>query len=132
MKKICFAVLFVLFMTVTAYAEININTATKDELNSLAGIGPIKAEAIVKHRQEKGPFKSIDELKNVYGIGDKLFDQIKSDVTVGSLDAVAEVKSTAEANATTAQAEVKAQEKVVKAPTADKKAESLPVQQQKQ
>ncbi len=129
MKKICFAVLFVLFMTVTAYAEININTATKDELNSLAGIGPIKAEAIVKHRQEKGPFKSIDEIKNVYGIGDKLFDQIKSDVTVGSLDAAAEAKSTAKANATTAQAEVKAQDKAAQAPAADKKAESLPVQQ---
>lgn len=129
MKKICFAVLFVLFMTVAAYAGININTASKEELNSLAGIGPIKAEAIMKHRQEKGPFKSIDELKNVYGIGDKLFDQIKSDVTVGSLDAAAEVKSTAGVNATTAQAEVKTQEKAAKAPAADKKAENLPVQQ---
>jgi competence protein ComEA len=124
MKKMCFAVLFVLFMTVAAYAEININTATKDELNSLAGIGPMKAEAIVKYRQEKGPFKSIDELKNVYGIGDKLFDRIKSDVTVGNVDAATEAKSTAKANATTAQEEVKAQEKAAQAPATDKKAEN--------
>ncbi|MCW5205398.1 helix-hairpin-helix domain-containing protein [Desulfobulbus sp. F5] len=129
MKKMCFAVLFVLFMTVAAYAEININTATKDELNSLAGIGPIKAEAIVKHRQEKGPFKSIDELKNVYGIGDKLLDRIKSDITVGNVDVATEAKSTAKANATTAQAEVKAQEKSAQAPATNKKAENLPVQQ---
>ncbi|QCD45485.1 ComEA family DNA-binding protein [Campylobacter mucosalis] len=62
------------------FAVVNINTATKEELMSISGIGEAKADAIIQHRKNT-PFKSIDELKNVNGIGDKVFDKIKGDVS---------------------------------------------------
>lgn len=65
-------------------AAVDINTADKAALGTLKGIGPAKAEEIIKYRQEKGPFKSVDELKNVKGIGDKILEAIKADVTVGN------------------------------------------------
>jgi competence protein ComEA len=71
-----------------ANAAVDINTADKTVLGTLKGIGPAKAEAIIKYRQEKGSFKTVDELKNVNGIGDKIFEAIKSDITVGDDPAV--------------------------------------------
>ncbi len=67
-----------------ANAAVDINTADKEALGTLKGIGPAKAEEIIKYRSEKGHFKSIDELKSVKGIGDKIFETIKSDITVGN------------------------------------------------
>ena len=62
-------------------APVNINSAdSKTIATSLAGIGSSKAEAIVKYRSENGPFKSIEDIKNVKGIGSKIFDKIKSDL----------------------------------------------------
>lgn len=62
---------------------ININTASMAELMSIKGIGEAKARAIVEHREKHGPFKTVDELKNVSGIGDKLLATLKPQVTVG-------------------------------------------------
>lgn len=59
---------------------ININTADSDELNKINGIGKSKAEAIIKYREENGGFKSIEEIKNVSGIGDATFEKIKSSI----------------------------------------------------
>lgn len=61
--------------------KVNINTATIDELMTLSGIGESKAKSIIKYREET-PFKTIEELKNVQGIGDNLFAQIKENITV--------------------------------------------------
>ncbi|MFK5655051.1 helix-hairpin-helix domain-containing protein [Lactobacillus delbrueckii subsp. bulgaricus] len=61
---------------------INLNTATASDLQKLNGIGEKKAEQIVAYRQEKGSFKSIDELKEVSGIGDKTFAAIKDQLTI--------------------------------------------------
>lgn len=61
---------------------INLNTATASDLQKLNGIGEKKAEQIIAYRQEKGSFKSIDELKEVSGIGDKTFAAIRDQLTI--------------------------------------------------
>ena len=52
-------------------ALVNINTADETQLTALQGIGPTKAKAITQYRQEHGPFKSVDDLKKVSGIGEQ-------------------------------------------------------------
>lgn len=61
---------------------ININTADEELLQTLSGIGPVTAEKIVSYRTTYGAFSSIDDLKEVNGIGDKTFDQIRDYITV--------------------------------------------------
>lgn len=60
---------------------ININTATKDQLLTISGIGESKAISIINYREET-KFNSIDEIKNVSGIGESLFEKIKTNITV--------------------------------------------------
>ena len=62
--------------------KINIKTANSAELDSLSGIGPSKAEAIIKYREENGNFKTIEEIKNVTGIGEGLFEKFKENITI--------------------------------------------------
>ena len=62
--------------------KINLNTAGTSELTSLGGIGESRAEDILSYRQEHGPFQSIEEIKNVPGIKDTIFEKIKDDITV--------------------------------------------------
>lgn len=66
----------------SAAGKVNLNTATAADLQKLNGIGERKAEQIIAYREQKGGFKSIDELKEVSGIGDKTFDALKDQVTV--------------------------------------------------
>lgn len=61
---------------------VNINTADETGLTTLSGIGPAKAAAIIAHREEHGPFASIEALKDVTGIGDKTFDQLKESISI--------------------------------------------------
>lgn len=82
MKKL-FQILFVWLVAVQcAFAAINLNTATQEELDKLPGIGPAKAKAIVDDRSKNGPFKTIEDLKRVKGIGAATFDKLKADITV--------------------------------------------------
>ena len=60
---------------------ININSATQEELMTLPGIGESKAKDIITYRSEK-PFKSIEDIKNVPGIGESLFAKIKENITI--------------------------------------------------
>lgn len=64
-------------------ALVNINTADEAQLTGLQGIGPTKAKAITQYRQEHGPFKSVDDLKKVAGIGEKTLAALKPFITVG-------------------------------------------------
>ena len=59
---------------------ISINTATKEELMTLTGIGEAKAIAIINYRNEHGLFNSIEDIKNVTGIGEKMFEKIKNNI----------------------------------------------------
>ena len=63
-------------------SKVNINTATQTELETLTGIGPSIAAKIIQYRKENGKFNSIDELKNISGIGDSKFDDIRNEVVV--------------------------------------------------
>lgn len=60
---------------------ININTATKEELLTISGIGESKANNIIKYRETNGKFNSIEDIKNVDGIGDNLYETIKIYIT---------------------------------------------------
>lgn len=61
---------------------INLNTATESELETLTGIGVSTAKKIIDYRKKNGKFKSIEEIKNVSGIGDAKYAAIKEDITV--------------------------------------------------
>src|ERR1700712_6098329 len=82
MKQI-FALITVLFLSIgLAFAAVNVNTATQQELQSLNGIGPVKAKAIVDYRTKNGPFKSVDDIDNVPGIGKGTMAKIRNDVSL--------------------------------------------------
>ena len=65
-------------------AAVNINSATAEELKALPGIGPSKAAAIVAYREQNGSFKSVDDLKNVKGIGEGILAKLREEATVGA------------------------------------------------
>ena len=77
MKKFLFTLCMLFFFAVSAMAAVNINTADVKSLETLPGVGASKAQAIVDYRAAHGNFKSVDDLKNVKGIGDKIIEQIK-------------------------------------------------------
>ena len=102
MRQFSFVVLFVLLAASAQLVEarqtksggakaaaavtspVNINTATAAQLQGLPGIGARTAQTIVDHRQKNGPFKKVEELMNIKGIGEKSFLKLKPMVTVGA------------------------------------------------
>ena len=85
LMKHCVVALAFALCSSSALAAINLNTATKDDLIALPGIGPAKAQAILDYRSTRGQFKSIEEVKDVKGIGAKRFEKIKGELKlVGS------------------------------------------------
>ena len=59
---------------------VNINTATLEELKTLNGVGDSKAKSIIEFREQSGGFKSKEDIKNVTGIGEKMFERIKEQI----------------------------------------------------
>jgi competence protein ComEA len=83
MKKWFGGLLAGLLFSLSAWAAVDLNSATQSELEAVKGIGPAKAKAIVEHRQKSGPFKSVDELEKVKGFGKASVDKLRKDLTVG-------------------------------------------------
>lgn len=123
MRKLL-ALLAGLLLTGFVWAAVNINTATKEELDVLPGVGPAKAQAIIDYRKQNGPFKSIEDLKKVSGIGDATFEKLKGQISVSGA-------GVSKATAPAAPAKVDSKPAVAvptstSAPAAPTKAESKP------
>ncbi len=91
MKKLL--LIFVAFFAFSGFAiaAVNLNTASKEELDTVKGIGPKKAGAIIEYRKKNGPFRTVDDLKKVPGFGDKSVEKMRSELTVdGAAPAKAE------------------------------------------
>jgi competence protein ComEA len=82
MKKVLCLLVISLFFSVNAYSVVNINTASQEELESIKGIGPSKAKAIIDYRKKNGQFKSINDLDNVNGIGAATLEDARKDITL--------------------------------------------------
>ena len=81
MKKLLLVLVACFTFAINAFAMVNINTANQAELESIKGIGPAKAKAIIDYRT-KTPFKSVDELGKIKGFGKKSIDKIRKDISV--------------------------------------------------
>lgn len=86
MKKSVMALLAGLMMIAgSAFAAgVNLNTADKNELMSLTGVGASKAEAIIAYRKASGPFKSVEDLQKVQGIGPATLEKNAGNMTVAA------------------------------------------------
>lgn len=82
MKKVWSALLVLMLLCGSLFAAVNINKANESELSKLKGIGGAKAKAIVEYRTKNGAFKSVDDLAKVNGIGPKILENIKKEITV--------------------------------------------------
>ncbi len=95
MQKPLFVLLacFVLTGLAQADALVNINTASQKQLESINGIGPKMAQAIIEHRRKHGKFKNVDELDKVKGFGKKGIERLRAQVTVEDTSGVPPVPS---------------------------------------
>ena len=73
--------------TAVSMGSVNLNNATAAQIAALPGIGPKTADLVVQYRQKNGPFKKIEEIMNVKGIGEKSFLRIKDRLTVADAKA---------------------------------------------
>ncbi len=82
-----------LFIGTSVFAQVNVNTASAEELSALKGIGEKKAAAIIKYRKANGKFKSVSELVNVLGIGEKILKNLGRDVRVSGRTDLTKLKN---------------------------------------
>src|SRR5262245_8018965 len=124
MKKLLLVLIAWIATIGVAFGAVNINTATKEQLDSLKGIGPTKAQAIIDYRTKHGPFKSVDDLEKVPGIGPATMKDIRSDITVTGTSTPAKAAEKAKKDDTKGSA--RAEEKATKKSEEKKKAEEKP------
>lgn len=82
MKKLLLLIVTLFALVTIAHAGVNINTATQAELQTLQGIGPGKAKAIINYRNKNGLFKSVDDLEKVEGIDPGIIKQVRKDIMI--------------------------------------------------
>ena len=93
MKKLLLVLISALSFSISAWAAVDLNTASQAELETVKGIGPAKAKAIIEFRKKNGDFKSVNDLDKVPGFGKKTLDMVKKDITVGNATAAAAGKT---------------------------------------
>ena len=93
MKKLLLVLITWLAFMGPAFAAtpVDLNSANQAQLETVTGIGPVKAKAIIEYRTKHGPFKSVDDLQKVTGFGKKSVDKLRTEVAVSS--AKADVKA---------------------------------------
>jgi len=126
MKKVLMLLVSMALVAFNAVAAVNINTATQAQLETLNGIGPVKAKAIIDYRTKNGPFKKIEDLDSVPGIGQGVLGKIKGDVTLTGPTTVKAEAKPADKKAEPAKPATpaaKVEEKKAEPKPADKKAE---------
>ncbi|MDC8446142.1 MAG: helix-hairpin-helix domain-containing protein [Nitrosomonas sp.] len=84
MKKLLILTVLIFLFSGQVYAAVDINTATQTELETLQGIGPAKAKAIIEYREKNGSFTSIEGLTSVDGIGPGTMKQLGNSITVSN------------------------------------------------
>jgi competence protein ComEA len=94
MKKLLVLLATSLLFSLPAFSAVNLNTATQAELESLKGVGPKKAQAIIEYRKKNGNFKSADDLDKVPGFGKKTVDSLRKDITVAPASPAASKETT--------------------------------------
>src|SRR6516165_6400453 len=104
MKRLVLLLATLLF-SAFALAAVNINTATKEELDALPGIGPVKAQAIVDYRKANGPFKTPEDIMKVSGIKEGEFSKLKGLISVSGATTTPAAPAKAAAPAAPAKAE---------------------------
>jgi competence protein ComEA len=82
MTKLLLVLIGAFMFSASAWAVVDINTATQSQLESLDGVGPKKAQAIIEYRKKNGAFKSTSDLDKVPGFGAKTVDALKKDISV--------------------------------------------------
>lgn len=83
--KNMFAMIVGCFISIHALAVVDLNTATQAKLESVSGIGPAKAKAILDYRGKNGGFKTVDDLDKVPGFGKATLDRIRGELAVGAV-----------------------------------------------
>lgn len=87
MKKIVWFVVALFASINMAFAAVNLNTASQAELQTLKGVGPAKAKAIMEDRAKNGAFKSVDDLDRVKGFSKKTVEKLRTEVTTDATNA---------------------------------------------
>ncbi len=83
LKKLFGSLLLSFCLAGTTFASVDINTASQAELESVKGIGPSRARAIIDYRQKNGPFRNVDDLAKVKGIGPASVEKMRAEIRVG-------------------------------------------------